>query len=1439
MNPGRIPPGQPASAPRGGFAFVASLWVAPSSERVAEAIEGEGSSCDKQLLARYCLDALVLAGSLDSVGSCHDRVLLCEPSALELLEPLGWPKLLALAGWRLVTASPVLACGALLTKCRPKFRGSFFKLRALGLQEYSRIALIDLDMLARQNIDELADPNQFPAPMAVARVNARNQELKPGNQLCSRDFFDDAGLARYGINAGLVVLETSADELQQMLKTVSDSQDRSHVATAGPEQDFLTRWPGYVDKWRHLDPRYNFQLHQLSFVQKEEGPKADRRKLPYDEARLLHFSSEPKPSDFFYQQEPLETSFSTFVAHCLVSESSKEWVKGVMLRASTDWHSTFLSAWQALVEKVRLLHDCPLCQAMEAAGSRHSLLECTSFIAELRSVRKLVPDFSMPSESELLNPGASQLSNFVLLLSAADGLCTRSAHLTVPESLADVNIGASQNPPSTEIPMTGTGLAEAAEALPDTQSLVQGAPAARTEPTEAEAEAAPQRRVRPVRDNTVIDGRREEILAALQRHSIVIVVSSTGSGKSTAIPRMIVEECEGARVACSQPRRIATISLARRVAKLWNVSVGEEVGYQIGGCNMVDDSTRLLFMTTAVAMLQLFQSGFRFTHLVIDEVHERSIFVDILLALVKTRLLPATRELKVVLMSAAMDAQRLCEYFAEGGAEPCLLSMKTAPPHPVEVKFIEQVKFFVAKSLEDATNDHVAEFVLHLHKTHPVEQTFLVFLAGKNDVQKIYELLLSSRGQADLMVKPLYGGMSIEAQTRILQPHTKTTMRSVILATDVIESSITIPNVAVVIDTLLHKRRRWNPTTGISPLTLERISRDEAEQRKGRAGRTGPGHVFRLVTLKSFQKLRQHAIPQIWSDRLEEMLLTIFEQKAIADPRAFLKLFMDPPEQVRVDASIRRFLELNAMKKDKTTRRPVPTHFGRFLKFLPLDPEVGNLVMNGLRYGVAEECVILAAVHQRGNPFIEDPEMTPQQAQVLVAVLAACSGDLPSDLIAGLMAYRAWRRKLEEQGLREWSAADEATWCSTHFLSLGKLHELEELRIQIFDALCENGYHTGVNEAEKDIMKRRRRQKEKLAASAGEAQTSLAALEPSQGVEEELRRLLLPDHQDVDKRRLLHWCLASAFLHGILVCENVGKIHELKFEPWESLSLENAAERKTWLVSFLRRHGFAVKSSRTGKDKDGSVFVKFDDQESARLAFQVCSLVGTNVNIPFKRCCKWGPQQTVINSLQWCAGAECKIVQNSFAAFPVEDDGGDVTIIASEFLPIETAGGAMFWLCTKCSQVPNGILPLVILATYDAQSYEELEGKIRVNARFFGVKDTMEFTKPRDNEVLELVRAIRKDMDKEFMGPSGVARPDECRSIVVTRQDQVLKLMRRLEAGAPIFRTRGAGSRLLSGMRGMQNHFATGLRDLDTAHDFSDYDLDSDKSDSSSECFFE
>ena len=218
-----------------------------------------------------------------------------------------------------------------------------------------------------------------------------------------------------------------------------------------------------------------------------------------------------------------------------------------------------------------------------------------------------------------------------------------------------------------------------------------------------------------------------------------------------------------------------------------------------------------------------------------------------------------------------------------------------------------------------------------------------------------------------------------------------------------------------------------------------------------------PGEVIRLISARCFAELRRHAEPQIRHSPLEDVLLTCFELPNLGDPREFLRTMPDPPDERAVDAAILRLLELNALSRPAAVEggaQARPTHFGRFLQRMPLDPEVGLLVMNGLRLGVVEDCALLAAVHQRGEPFLDNPEYTPAEVRTLRRVRDACSPGraegrkrvLPGDLVAGLRAFRAWKAKGAQA---KWTLAQEAEWCQQHCLSLDRLHEIEEMLVQI------------------------------------------------------------------------------------------------------------------------------------------------------------------------------------------------------------------------------------------------------------------------------------------------------------------------------------------------------------------------------------------------------
>ena len=247
-----------------------------------------------------------------------------------------------------------------------------------------------------------------------------------------------------------------------------------------------------------------------------------------------------------------------------------------------------------------------------------------------------------------------------------------------------------------------------------------------------------------------------------------------------------------------------------------------------------------------------------------------------------------------------------------------------------------------------------------------------------------------------------------------------------------------------------------------------------------------------------------------------------------------------------------------------------------------------------------------------------------------------------------------------------------------------------------------------------------------------------AALDSTIRPAQDIQDLIQPDHEDQNKRRLLHWCLVASFLHGTLESQNFDQNYEIKYEPWPNTESQNA-EHRTWIQTWLRQQGFDVKAARTRKN--GSVIVTFNSQQDARLALHMGQMLDKDCTTPFSRCSKWGYRKGSITSRKWCA-AECKISQTSLAAFPSDPD---VTVVAAELVPVQPRNSeSTFYLCTKCSIVPNALVPLVVMATYHSAGVKEYGGGVAVRAQFFGAMDEVHYSQPEDLTVMEILTHIRE-----------------------------------------------------------------------------------------------
>jgi HrpA-like RNA helicase len=340
-----------------------------------------------------------------------------------------------------------------------------------------------------------------------------------------------------------------------------------------------------------------------------------------------------------------------------------------------------------------------------------------------------------------------------------------------------------------------------------------------------------------------------------------------------------------------------------------------------------------------------------------------------------------------------------------------------------------------------------------------------VFLPGRGDISWVVEeldALRSDHGDA-LDVQVLHSGIPAESQLRVKRARPGSTLRKIILATDIVESSVMIPDVDVVVDTCMHKRKKWNAGKGEAELCLELITKDEALQRHGRTGHLGPGEVYCLVPEPIFDSMREHATPQMKHANIADILLTLSDSPVVRDPRAFLlheMLTLPAPEQA--DDAYSKLVEVGALMLVQGF--PVPTTLGRILQKLPLEPELGLLVWSGLQFGALAACETMIGIVQRGLPFlISGPHFTPAEVRHLVSIHTTCCPD--SDLLAGLRAYQAWQTLLKGTDPAP-SVRQEAQWCWDHYLSFSRLYEIEEVCAQVRAALAELGLRPAPEEAE-------------------------------------------------------------------------------------------------------------------------------------------------------------------------------------------------------------------------------------------------------------------------------------------------------------------------------------------------------------------------------------
>ncbi len=521
---------------------------------------------------------------------------------------------------------------------------------------------------------------------------------------------------------------------------------------------------------------------------------------------------------------------------------------------------------------------------------------------------------------------------------------------------------------------------------------------------------------------------REEILVALRAHQVVVVVSDTGSGKTTQLPKMVAEAMgpEGGRVGCTQPRRIAAASVAKRVAEELAVPLGGYVGYQVRFEDQTSRETRIKFMTDGILLAETQGDPelLQYQVLILDEAHERSLNIDFLLGYLK-RLLARRKDLKLVISSATLDAGSFASFFASDGVPVPVIE---APGRMFPV-----AEFFLPPSDDEDLPQHVARAVDWLGGVEP-RGDVLVFLPGEREIRECADVL-DGRRFPGTEVLPLFARLGLADQQRVFHPGNQ---RRIILATNVAETSLTIPRIACVIDSGVARVNRWSPGKGVQRLQIEPVSQASARQRKGRCGRVRDGVCVRLYEESELEERPEFTDPEI---RRSSLAGVILRMKALGLPEIGEFPFLDPPSPKAIAEGYRTLREVDALDRDKNL-----TDFGRRMARLPVDPRLGRMLIEARKeHCLAEMLPIIAALESN------DPRERPSEKTREADAAHARWKDGESDFIGILRLWRDVSQFRDDRG--RWKRNALRKFAASAFLNARRVIEWANVADELAELL--------------------------------------------------------------------------------------------------------------------------------------------------------------------------------------------------------------------------------------------------------------------------------------------------------------------------------------------------------------------------------------------------
>ena len=535
--------------------------------------------------------------------------------------------------------------------------------------------------------------------------------------------------------------------------------------------------------------------------------------------------------------------------------------------------------------------------------------------------------------------------------------------------------------------------------------------------------------IKDQRESLPVFAFRKQLLQAIREHQMLIVVGETGSGKTTQLTQYLAEDGFANRgmIGCTQPRRVAAMSVAKRVAEEVGCPVGSEVGYTMRFEDCTSPSTKIKYMTDGMLQREiLLDPNLRkYSVIMLDEAHERTIATDVLFGLLK-KAVKRRPDLKVIVTSATLDADKFSEYFNK-----CPIFTIPGRTYPVEVMY--------SREPESDYLDAALITVMQIHLTEPPGD-ILLFLTGQEEIDTSCEILFERMkalgpNVPNLIILPVYSSLPSEMQSRIFEP-APPGERKVVIATNIAETSITIDHIYYVIDPGFVKQNAYDPKLGMDSLVVTPISQAQAKQRAGRAGRTGPGKCFRLYTEAAFQsEMLPTSIPEIQRQNLSTTILML---KAMGINDLLHFGFMDPPPTNTMLTAFEELYNLSALDDEGLL-----TRLGRKMADFPMEPSLSKVLIASLELGCSEELLTVVAMVSAVQSVFYRPKEKQQQADQKKAKFHDPCGDH----LTLLNVYNSWR-----------DSRFSSPWCFENFIQARAMRRVQDVRAQLVQIMERHGH---------------------------------------------------------------------------------------------------------------------------------------------------------------------------------------------------------------------------------------------------------------------------------------------------------------------------------------------------------------------------------------------